>query len=321
MSWSLGNGDAATAARFAVALRMFWLIRGRLEEGRTWLRAVLAELAPDDPARARVLLAAGMFAYFQDDGEEAASQLAASLASARDNGDVECEATALSYLGALDLGSGDADAALAKAATALELADAHDLYEPRALALSLSAVLAATRNDLHASATSTGSGWSWPARTATVRRIAETLNNLAEVALAEDEVAAARTYADEALELARNVARIVTRDVLLTLGRVAVADGDAGLAPATAGRGAAAEHRAGSGVRDRPVPARPGRRGRARRRPRARGAAVRQRGPAARRQRSPGRRAGAGGRRPARASPGPRWARRRSRSRTRSARR
>jgi hypothetical protein len=52
------------------------------------------------------------------------------------------------------------------------------------------------------------------------RRTAETLNNLAEVCLAEEDLASAEVYAREALSSARESGRIVTRDALYTHARL-----------------------------------------------------------------------------------------------------
>jgi predicted ATPase len=46
----VASGEGECAARLAGGLSMFWFIRGYCSEGRTWLREVLAQVAPDGPS-------------------------------------------------------------------------------------------------------------------------------------------------------------------------------------------------------------------------------------------------------------------------------
>ena len=170
-----------------------------------------------------------MFAYLQDDAE-AVPTLRAALEAAQAAGDVECQGMVISYLGAAVLAGGDRSGATDLAERGLALAEAHDLYEPRTLAISLAAVLAAAQQDLSRERVLHQERLELARAHGDRRRVAETLNNLAELCLAEGDVSAARNYAEDALELARSVARIVTRDVLVTLGRIALADGNGALA-------------------------------------------------------------------------------------------
>ena len=235
LGWALDSGVPADAARLAIALRPYWFAQGQLAEGREWLSRVLAVEGLNVTVRARASLAAGIFAYFHDDADDAKERLTEALDLARQGGDAEATAGSLGYLGALVLGDGEPEQALAMASEALAISRSSGLYEARALALSLSAVVAASNGDLETERTLYAERLALVRDHGDRRRIAETLNNLAEVALADGAIDQARAFADEALELARNVAKIVTRDVLLSLGRVAVADGDAPLAGTQAG--------------------------------------------------------------------------------------
>ena len=230
LGWALDHDAAETAARLAVALRPYWFANGRLNEGRDWLGRVLSLTGLDPGLRAQVSLAAGIFAYLQDDPADARRALDEALALARSVADGATTAGALGYLGALVLGDGDAPAALDMASEALAIARSAGLYEATALALSLSAVVAATHDDLDTERALYAERLALVREHGDRRRIAETLNNLAEVALADGSVDRARSFTDEALELARNIAKPVTRDVLVSRARVAVADGDPGQA-------------------------------------------------------------------------------------------
>ncbi len=220
----LDRADAATAARLAVGLRVFWLLEGRLGEGRLRLAQVLATPLPAG-LRAQALLAAGVLAYFQDDAGQAAGQLGAAADLAGQVGDEHTVAVALGYLGATGLRDGRVEAAQEMAERALALALRLGSYEAHTLALSLTGVLAAVRGDLPAEREVYLRRLDLARGRADCRRIAETLNNLAEIALLEGDHLAARAAVEEAVDLARGVARLVTRDVQLTLARVELADG------------------------------------------------------------------------------------------------
>lgn len=222
LAWALDADLVQLAARMTVALGGYWFSTGRLTEGREWLGRVLAA----GPAPARVHLTAGSFAYFQDDGPAARLHLEEALELARGDVDDETIADSLAYLGAVLLGTGDVDGAAGMAEEALDLSRSADSYEAQTLALSLSAVLAAAGEDLGREMALYLERLELVRTKGDRRRIAETLNNLAELALATDRVDEARTYASEALELGRNVTKTVTRDVLVSLARIAVADED-----------------------------------------------------------------------------------------------
>ena len=223
LGWALDGGEVALAARLAVALSTYWYVSGRLVEGRDWLDRVLAAGA----GTPRLLLSAGTFAYLLDDVGPAQHHLEQAAAGAREDGDDATLAVCLAYLGAVRLGAGDGGPAEELADQALRLATGCGSYEGLTVALSLSAVLAASHEDVDGERARYEQRLELARSRGDRRRIAETLSNLAELALATGEVALARTYAGDALDLARNTTRTVTRDVLLCTARVDVVDGSA----------------------------------------------------------------------------------------------
>lgn len=226
---SLDRGATDDAGRHAVALRRYWVAQGRLAEGRRWLGEVLA--GPDLTAAVRgsALVAAGILAYYQDDGQASATLLEEGLDQARAAGGVEDVAVALCYLGTTHLGV-DVAAVAPFAEEALSLARANDLYEPQTLSLALSAMVAGMAGD-DLEETRLREERLALARTRGDRiRIADNLNALAEIALEAEDLDRARALAEEALPIARATSRIATRDLLLTLGRIALTDGDAQVA-------------------------------------------------------------------------------------------
>jgi predicted ATPase/DNA-binding SARP family transcriptional activator len=64
LRWAHETGDNAALLRLVTALRLFWMVRGHLAEGRGWFETALsAPGASDDPNRAAALSAGGILVY------------------------------------------------------------------------------------------------------------------------------------------------------------------------------------------------------------------------------------------------------------------
>jgi predicted ATPase/class 3 adenylate cyclase len=112
LSWVVGQGDADAAVRLAGVLGRFWWSRGYLQEGRQWLRTVLALPGPVPAAeRVKALNAAGLLAHTQGDFAEAVTLLEERLALQRTLGDRLLIGGALINLGMVVLYRGDYDRA------------------------------------------------------------------------------------------------------------------------------------------------------------------------------------------------------------------
>lgn len=85
LRWSFDRGDPRLGIRITAALNLFWYWGGPHEDGRDWIVRSLGhpELV-DDPARARLAVAAGFFAYADGD-----------MATARDRWEAAVDAFAL----------------------------------------------------------------------------------------------------------------------------------------------------------------------------------------------------------------------------------
>lgn len=118
-----GGADPLLAAKLPVALQGFWVMRGRLGEGRELLRAALAMPAvqASDMARAHTLYAAAVLADAQGDPVEAQHLLDTCLALRRGMQDTAGVAMTLSTLSISWLATGHADAALQAEQEALGL--------------------------------------------------------------------------------------------------------------------------------------------------------------------------------------------------------
>jgi len=108
LSWCVEH-DQSRALRLAAALSDFWLERGYLSEGRSWLEAALAGAIGNPVNRARSLMVAGNLAYHQADYGAATSRFDESLAIWRHLGDRQREGWALVALGMVAHGQGDLD--------------------------------------------------------------------------------------------------------------------------------------------------------------------------------------------------------------------
>jgi predicted ATPase len=179
---------ASLGLRLAVALCSFWEVRGYLEEGRTWLAALLAGSGSAEVAlRARALDAAGTLAWHQASYAQARSFFEESLSLFRQADDKQGIAGTLHGLGILAEEQGDYDAAR----TFLEesLAAKRELADRRGLAASL--------------------------------------NSLANVVSDQGGYSAARSYLEESLSLLRDIGyRQGIAAVLHNLGNVARNQGD-----------------------------------------------------------------------------------------------
>lgn len=83
VDFALETGDAALVRAITATLPMYWVVRGRYPEGRSWLERALALDDAEDDTRRRLLSGLGTIAYIQGDPTTAitASDEAASLAS------------------------------------------------------------------------------------------------------------------------------------------------------------------------------------------------------------------------------------------------
>jgi predicted ATPase/DNA-binding XRE family transcriptional regulator len=104
LQWFLDRHKHESAARLAGALAWFWLIRGYLTEGRSWLARTLVEA--DEISlivRAKADLGIGMMAWAQGDYRQAAPWCEESLARYRQTGDRRGVAMALNYVARIAL--------------------------------------------------------------------------------------------------------------------------------------------------------------------------------------------------------------------------
>ena len=107
LAWARENGEGVAMARIASALHLYWLSRGHLTEGRSWLRWALSSPALPPMVEARIRATAGLLARRQGDLDVADSELRSALRVAREHGDRQVEATARAGLGLVARDRGD----------------------------------------------------------------------------------------------------------------------------------------------------------------------------------------------------------------------
>jgi non-specific serine/threonine protein kinase len=132
----LDTGDAR-ALELAAVMWQLWYLRGRLSEGRRWLRRALdAPLAASPKARARAAVGAAVLALHQADYGTAASLAADGLTLARESADGPAGCAAIRTLAIVARDQGEHGTARSLARQAVD--EARELGLERDLALALS---------------------------------------------------------------------------------------------------------------------------------------------------------------------------------------
>jgi predicted ATPase/DNA-binding CsgD family transcriptional regulator len=215
LAWSLETGAVEAALRLASALHWFWFVRGHLSEGRSWLEHALGAAGwdagsgaqhPTPPTAhlAQALHGAGLLALFQGDFPAARARLAQAAAAYRALGDRHGLALALTFLSAVAGHQGERRQRDAVVEELLALLPAVEgtwteawlLFTWGRAALLWGGDTAAARGRLEASlARFRALGDTW--------LLAQVVNDLGEIALAEGDLTVAQARFEEALTLAR----------------------------------------------------------------------------------------------------------------------
>jgi predicted ATPase len=101
IGWSLEQQEAERAAQIGAAIRLFWLLRGYLSEGRSFLERALAGFSARNAVRAKALNAAAILASLQDDYRTARTLAEESLELSRALAEPQQTGYALYILGRL----------------------------------------------------------------------------------------------------------------------------------------------------------------------------------------------------------------------------
>jgi predicted ATPase/DNA-binding SARP family transcriptional activator len=227
LEWSLAVPESALA--LAGALAQFWMVRGYIGRGRSWLDAALAAAGPgcDRRLRAIALDGAGQLAAVHGDVTAQRAYQEESLAIWRELGDHLRIASCLGDLGAAAHISGDYPAARAMYAEALELASGTGLAQQMARSLSGLGRLALHAGDLTAATEYYSQSMARFREVGDLRRATLILGNLGVVALDRGDPVLAAARLEEHLGNARKLGdRKLIGGALTNLGVIALNAGD-----------------------------------------------------------------------------------------------
>src|SRR6202165_5570439 len=124
LAWSQRT-DPELGVRLAIALDVFWQLRGHASEPRQFAEAILAHTSPDFRLRPSALYLAGAFAYLQGDFAAARRRIDEAITDARGSGDWPTLLRALERSGLMAAAAGDLAASEAALDAALALAREH----------------------------------------------------------------------------------------------------------------------------------------------------------------------------------------------------
>ncbi|MDQ6714046.1 MAG: hypothetical protein M3Z28_12795, partial [Candidatus Dormibacteraeota bacterium] len=124
LAWSQ-TSDPELGMRLAIALDVFWQLRGHASEPRQFAEAILAHTSPDFRLRPSALYLAGAFAYLQGDFAAARRRIDEGVTAARASGDWRTLFSALERSGLMAAAAGDLAASEAALDAALALAREH----------------------------------------------------------------------------------------------------------------------------------------------------------------------------------------------------
>jgi len=208
LSWARERGETDMGLRLAASIFRFWMVRGHLREGRSWLESLLALEPGQAPAgadatqaRARALLAAGVLAVYQGDNAAAGAWLAEAMTVGRRAGDRRTEARALNMLGVMAMNEGDLELARPRLEESLALIQTVGERRDVAVALTNLGIAVYAQHDLARAANVFTEALALGRQLGERDMIATNLSNLSSVALRQGDIPQAETLQCEALAL------------------------------------------------------------------------------------------------------------------------
>jgi predicted ATPase/class 3 adenylate cyclase len=245
LAWSL-NSDPELGMRLAIALDVFWQLRGHASEPRRFAESILAHTLPDFSLRPAALFLAGAFAYLQGDFAAARRRIDEAVTAARSAGDWLTLLPALERSGLMAAAAGDLAASQAALDAALELAHEHGDQATEASILHQLGLRASQKPDLPAAR-------SLLEKSVELRRNLErsdeasiSLTFLAAVALLQSDAPTARRCIIESLEIGRALRDRRAAWSLDVLACLTTRDGDLERALQLAGAGSAMHEASGN---------------------------------------------------------------------------
>lgn len=238
--WLIANERADEAVRLASALEKYWMMSGKLTDGREWLSRVLAVSGLTDESRARALFALGMVSFWQGDDGASRSAHEESVQVARRVGALNLEALALTGLARLTLRNGDIPEARELCQEALRVASGSSETRGRSSAIHVLSVAAQMNGDLEEARQGMWRRLELEREAGSLRLVAAECSNLSGVERQLGNFEAARDLALEALDIEARQEDVWS--IPYTLNQLAAIDAACGDASRAATLLAAAEH-------------------------------------------------------------------------------
>jgi predicted ATPase len=205
LTWALEVPDVETALRLTGALHSFWYHAGFHREGRRWAeRALAAAGCGVSPARAKALATAGEFAGLAGDVELARGYLEESISIYRSLGDEGALPAAYTQLGHIAVYEGEFDLARSLYERSLEHESSEAWHTP-AVAFNNIGYALLMKRDLVEAREALETGLPHAERTGSRLTEVTLLQNLAWVALLEDDYDRCRRLTREGLAVLRRV--------------------------------------------------------------------------------------------------------------------
>lgn len=227
LGWSLEQQEAETAAQIGAAIWRYWLLRGHMGEGRSFLERALAGLSEQNTVRAKTLNVAAILASLQDDYTTARTLAEESLALSRQLAEKKQTSHALYILGRLARIEGNYTEAVTFYEESLLLVRELGQQDDIALVLSDLGLTVLSLGE-HERATALCEESLALSRTlGDPRAIASWLANLGTIVLARGDDQRAKELCDESLAIRRTLGyKGGCAHTLAILGRIALVQGD-----------------------------------------------------------------------------------------------
>ena len=204
LAWSQET-DPELGMRLAVALDVFWQLRGHASVPRQFAEGILARTSPDFRRRPAALYLAGAFAYLQGDFPAARRRIDEAVAAARIAGDWLTLVSALERSGLMAAAAGDLVASEAALDAALRLAREHRDQATEASILHQLGLRASQKPDLPVARSLLETSLALRRNLKRSDEASMSLTFLAAVALLQADVATARRSIVESLEIGRAI--------------------------------------------------------------------------------------------------------------------
>jgi len=227
LGWSLEQQEAETAAQIGAAIFRFWLLRGYMSEGRSFLERALSGFSEKNAVRAQVLNVAAILASLQDDYQTARTLVEESLQLSREQALSKQTGYALYILGRLSRLEGNYAGAVTYFEESVALFRALGQKHDIALVLSGLGLTVLYLGEYERAAAFCEESLALARALGDPRGIASWLTNLGIVMLVRGDVKLAQELCEESLAIRRKLGyKGGCAHTLAVLGRIALDQGE-----------------------------------------------------------------------------------------------